>query len=132
MRQPYLREIKGWDAAYQGVVRGECVATILPRKNFEKFEAAGTKVGRVLYSHRPLPNQAMTAGPRIAPGLHDRIVAALLSDAGQKAAAPLLAAYNAKALVRTNREEYRGLGSLLRNEQGFSDTARTQVADPSR
>jgi ABC-type phosphate/phosphonate transport system substrate-binding protein len=86
-RQPRLVEIKGFEAAYQGLVSGKCVGTILPTEVHKKLDAAART--RVLYLSEALPNQALTAGPRVTEAVRNRIKEALLSAAGRLNSRPV-------------------------------------------
>jgi ABC-type phosphate/phosphonate transport system substrate-binding protein len=70
---------------------------------------------RVVYRHQAMPNQAFSAGPRIAPEMRSKIQQALLSAEGKAATAKLRAVYAGKDFVTTKAEEYAGLGRLLKD-----------------
>lgn len=112
-RQPYIVLVKGWDASYKGLMQDKCEATVLPVKNLTKYDAGQTKETRVLFKSQIMPNQALSAGPRVPPALQAQIRQALLTPEGKKAAAKLLEAYASKDLVPASKEEYAGLGSYL-------------------
>lgn len=114
-RQPYLIVVKGWDKSYQGMISGKCEATVLPLSNLKKYDNGPVKLTKVIYQARALPNQAISAGPRIPLQMQKQIQQALLSDAGRAATAKLLAAYASKDFVPATREEYAGLGVLLKD-----------------
>jgi len=114
-RQPYLVVVKGWDKSYQGLIAGKCEATILPLSNLKKYDSGSTKLARIVYQAQPLPNQAVSAGPRIPPQMQKQIQQALLSDEGRAVTAKLLSTYASKDFVLATREEYAGLGVLLKD-----------------
>lgn len=111
-RQPSLIEVQGWDAAYQAVADGKCAGTVLPLKSLEKNDKGLVKV---LYKHRPLPNQAFSAGPRIPAQMQARIKHALLSEEGRAVTAKLRAAHAGKNFIPATSGEYAGLGTLLKD-----------------
>lgn len=113
LRQPVLIETQGWENAYAGLIAGKCLGTVLPLKNWKKFDDKHRT--RVLYQHRALPNQAISAGPAIPPDMQAKITNALLSDEGRQITQKLLDAYAAKAFVPADPKEYAGLGSLLKD-----------------
>ena len=113
-RQPVIIETKGWDTAYKAMLDGKCAATVVPIKNLTKNDAGAKKLTKTLYQHKAMPNQAISVGPRIAPELHKKIAQALLSEEGKQATAKLRAAYAGKDFVPTTRDEYAGLGDLLK------------------
>jgi len=117
-RQPLIVETQNFPGAYEGVMNGKCVAGILQTKIYEKLaaERGGT---RVIFSSRGMPNQAFTAGPRLAPELKDKIAAALLSPEGKVATQKLLAEFKLQDFEPATKEEYAGLGKLLRDVWGF-------------
>jgi ABC-type phosphate/phosphonate transport system substrate-binding protein len=120
-RQPRIVETKGWDGAYRGLAQGKCVATILPEKNLAKFDNGPEKTTRLVYSHRVLPNQAMTAGPRVDERTRNLIETALLSEAGRKVLAKVAEAYGSQEFVRAHREEFTWLAPLLQDERGYGE-----------
>jgi len=113
-REPWIVEVKGWDNAYKAMMSGQCVATVLPINNLTKNDKGPSRVTKTLYQHKPMPNQAISVGPRIAPELHAKIAKALLSEDGKRATAKLRATYAGKDFVPASREEYSGLSELLK------------------
>lgn len=113
VRRPVILESRSWDESYQNLADGKCSASIVPLKYAQTLRPDTVKV---LYQHRPLPNQAFSAGPRISTDVQEKIRAALLSDAGKEATAKLREIYAAKELTAASSAEYAGLGKLLRNE----------------
>lgn len=114
-REPWIVEVKGWDNAYKALISGQCVATVLPIKNLAKDDNGPVKLTKVLYRHKAMPNQAISVGPRITPELQKKLTQALLSDEGRRATEKLRAAYAGKDFVPASREEYAGLGDLLKS-----------------
>lgn len=114
-RQPRIVETKGWDNSYKAMLDGRCVATVLPIKNLQKLDSGPQRLSKTLYTHRAMPNQALSVGPRVSTAQHARIAQALLSERGKMATAKLRAAYAGKDFVPATREEYAGLGDLLRD-----------------
>jgi len=114
-REPVIVETKGWDNSYKAMLGGKCVATVVPIKNLAKNDTGAKKLTKTLYQHKAMPNQAISVGPRIAPALHAKIAQALLSEEGKQATAKLRTAYAGKDFVPTTRDEYAGLGDLLKS-----------------
>ena len=117
-RQPLIVETQSFPGAYEGVMTGKCVAGILQTKIYEKLaaERGGTKV---IFSSRGVPNQAFTAGPRLVPELKAKITQALLSPEGKIATRKLLDEFKLQDFEPATKEEYAGLGRLLRDVWGF-------------
>jgi ABC-type phosphate/phosphonate transport system substrate-binding protein len=118
-RQPAIKVIQGWDNAFKKMVGGECIATVVPIKNLEKNDRNG-KLARIVYRHNALPNQALSAGPRINADMRERIQKALLAPEGQQATSALRAAYAGREFVPATTKEYAGLGTYLRDELYYS------------
>lgn len=114
-RQPRIVETKGWDNGYKAMLEGKCVATVLPVKNLQKLDNGPQRLSKTLYTHKAMPNQAFSVGPRVPAALHARISQVMLSEQGKLATAKLRAAYAGKDFVPAAREEYAGLGDLLKD-----------------
>jgi ABC-type phosphate/phosphonate transport system substrate-binding protein len=114
-RQPFIKQVSGWDNNYKAMAAGECVATVLPIKNLQKMDNGPKRVTKTLYRHEAMPNQALSVGPRVTDEQRDLITRGLLSAEGKAATARLRAAYAGKDFVPATAGEYAGLGSLLNN-----------------
>jgi ABC-type phosphate/phosphonate transport system substrate-binding protein len=119
VQQPVIVEMQGWDKAFDGLVNGACAAAVLPIKSLEKFEH-GQHLTNIIYRHRPLPNQALSAGPRISPEMQRKIQAALLSEESKGITSKLRSAYGSKDFVPARTEDYAGLGVYLKDVLYFS------------
>lgn len=64
-REPIIDVVKGEDNVFKALKSGECKVAILRDKVFAKMNPAERSKYRVLYSSRPVPNDAITAGPRV-------------------------------------------------------------------
>ena len=117
-RQPRLVETQGFDAAYQGLLSGKCVGTVLPTEIHKRLDGAGSRT-RILYSSEAFPNQALTAGPRVTEAVRNRIKQALLSEAGQTTSRPVAAKFGASEFIAVSAGDYKGYDNLLRNVWGF-------------
>jgi ABC-type phosphate/phosphonate transport system substrate-binding protein len=111
-RQPVIIGTDGWSSAYDGLVQRKCTGAVMSLKNLETIDRGSIKV---LYQHRALPNQALSAGPRISQSLKAQIREALLTPPGQAATARLRTTYGGGELVPASGAEYSGLGTLLKN-----------------
>ena len=117
-RQPLIMETSSFAGAYQGVASGKCAAGIMQTKVYEKL-ATQHGAMKVLFTSQPVPNQGFTAGPRVPPEMKEKIVKALLSPEGTAAARKLLDEFKMKHFEPATKEEYAGLGKLLRDVWGF-------------
>jgi len=117
-RQPLVLEIQNFLDVYKGVKSGKCAGGILQAKLYQDLDKE-TKVARVLFTSKPLPNQAFSAGPRVTAEKRARIIQAMLSPEGAAATQKLREIYKVQALLPATVEEYQGLGKLLRDVWGF-------------
>lgn len=117
-RQPMTIPVDTFQDAYKGVVSGKCVGGILQAKLYQNLDK-DAKAARVIYTTKPLPNQAFTAGPRVTADMREKITKALLSPEGAAATAKLRDVYKIQRLTITTPDEYVGLGKLLRDTMGF-------------
>jgi len=119
-RLPYLVSMEGWRNIFDGVSIGDCVAGITPLELFEQYNS-GDK--HPLYMTRPVPNQTFSASRRLSPDLKSRITAALLSEAGRQATAPLRELYNIGEFERAFEVEYIGHDRILTENYQFKLSA---------
>jgi ABC-type phosphate/phosphonate transport system substrate-binding protein len=117
-RQPLILEVQTFPDAYKGVKSGKCVGGILQAKLYQNLDKEA-KAAKVLFTSKPLPNQAFTAGPRVTAEKRERVTQALLSAEGAAATQKLREVYKVQALAPATVEEYQGLGKLLRDVWGF-------------
>ncbi len=117
-RQPLLVETKGFDNAYQALLSGRCVGTVLPAELYRKYDGQA-KHTRVLYESTAVSNQALTAGPRVSAEVRKRLQQALLSTEGKPVVQPVAESAGASIFIAVTDADYRGYDSLLRNVWGF-------------
>lgn len=118
-RQPAIVVVDGYSHIYRALLDGKCEAAVLPKKHLEKFDHERGAM-RVVLQSKPLPNQALSAGPRISAEDRARIATALLAPEAAAPTAKMREAYaGGKAFVPANNAEYAGLGEYLRNEWGY-------------
>ena len=117
-RQPMFLETETFPLSYKNMVAGKCVGAILQKKLFETLDK-DAQVAKVLFTSKPYPNQAFSAGPKVTPEMRERIVKALLSPEGAAATQKMRDVYKATSLVPATVEEFQGLGLLLRDIWGF-------------
>jgi ABC-type phosphate/phosphonate transport system substrate-binding protein len=117
-RIPMILESKAFPESYKSMVAGKCVGAILQKKLFEDLDKE-KQAAKVIFTSKPLPNQAFSAGPKVKPELRAKLVEALLSPEGLAASEKMREVFKAPKLEAASVEEYQGLGRLLRNEWGF-------------
>jgi ABC-type phosphate/phosphonate transport system substrate-binding protein len=121
-RQPLIVETVGFPAAYRGLLAGRCVATVLQAKLYESLDR--DKAARVVFRSRPYPNQGISVGQRVSAALRDKLTQALLSPDGAAVAKGLLERFKKTEFVPATREEYQGLGRVLKDVWGFDRATR--------
>jgi len=119
-RQPLIVNIDGWKNIYQGMIDGKCVASVIPLKKLEQFEKKGGRQARIIFRGATMPDNALSAGPRITPAEQDKIVRALLSPEGVKATARMREKYaQGRAMTAASNKDFAGMSTYLKNEWGY-------------
>lgn len=117
-RQPSILPVEGWNEVYEGVRDGKCAGGVMPVAQMKKLDTGGTL--RVLYQSHKIPNQAISASPRISTEDQMKIAQALVAPEAAGPTAKLRAAFKiGDSLAVTNNQEYAGLADYLRNEWGY-------------
>lgn len=121
-RQPLIIEAKSFPKAYEGVMNGRCVASVMRDKMFIKLDNK-TKKGRAIFTSRGIANQTFTAGPRLTSKEKRAITDALLDPKAVKRMDEFHKRFNKKnkPILRASLEEYEGLHLLLKDVWGFGD-----------
>ena len=119
-RQPIIINTDGWKEIYQGLLANKCVAAVMPLKALEKFEKDTGHQTKIVFRGATLPDNAVSAGPRLSTQDQEKLTRALLSPEGEKATAKLRAKYASnKPFSAANNKEFAGLGTYLKNEWGY-------------
>jgi ABC-type phosphate/phosphonate transport system substrate-binding protein len=117
-RQPSILPVEGWNEVFEGVRDGKCVGGVMPVAQMKKLDTGGAL--RVLYQSHKIPNQAISASPRISTEDQMKIAQALVAPEAAVPTAKLRAAFKiGDSLTVTNNQEYAGLADYLRNEWGY-------------
>jgi len=120
VRQPLITTVKGWDKSYNSLMAGQCVATVVPIKNLEKMDKDKNQT-RVVFKSPAMPNQAISAGPRIPQETQEKIKQAFLSAEGKAATAKLRSDYAGKDFVPATRAEYAGQSVYIKDSLYYSN-----------
>jgi len=120
VRQPLIVNTLGAAKVYESVaIEKQCAAGILPVASLKKFRDSKNLV-RVIHKTRSMPNQALSAGPRISREDQARIAATLMSPEASKIVSRLVAAYGTdKGLAYASKEDYAGLDVYLKDAWGY-------------
>jgi ABC-type phosphate/phosphonate transport system substrate-binding protein len=116
-RQPLVLETQTFQDAYTGVMTGKCMGGIMQAKLFKDMDKDSK--GKVLFTSKPQPNQAFSAGPRVTAENRAKMTQALLAPEGVAATQKLREVFKIQALEPATVEEYQGLAKLLRDVWGF-------------
>lgn len=118
-RQPVIVAADTWEQVYQGVVSGRCVGGVLPLAALRKYDPEGTKT-RIVYNTTEVPNQALSAGPRVSTEDRANIIKALILPEAAGPTANLHAVWKTNGHFSiANHEQYAGLSEYLQNAWGF-------------
>lgn len=118
-RQPVVIETDGYDKIYRALLDGRCDGAMLPLKHVQKHDPNGEHV-RIVFKSQPLPQQAVSAGPRLSAAEQARVAEALLSPAAAVPLAKVREAYGlGKSFVAAKSDEYAGLGEYLKDIWGY-------------
>lgn len=113
-RQPVTVLIDGWKNAYAGIIDGKCLAAVMPINVFEKQNKQG--YARILHKFDTVPNQALTASPRVPPELLEKIKSAILSNGCQDPCKKLLEVYASKGFNVVDEKDYLEVGKVLKDD----------------
>ena len=116
-RQPILVREQGFKEVTECLRSGKGDAAVLRDKVWAKQDQNGLKV--LAEKYRSYPERTFSVSKDVDPALREKIAAALLSEEGQKAAAPILAAFKKDKLIPADPKVYDGLGNLLSPVWGF-------------
>ncbi len=118
VRQPVILGIKGgMGKVYKRFAAGGCDALVL-RTTFykKKLKDEDRAKLKIIYSSKPLPNQAISTSSRISTSQRQKIVKSITQGAGQGAAQPVLRRFGgkkAKSFLPATQQEYTGHNVLL-------------------
>ena len=118
-RQPVIVNTESWTAIYSSMQAGQCIAAILPERNLTKLDPQGVEA-RIIFKAKAFPNQALSAGPRVAPEDQVIIARALLSPDARTATAKLREAYALNGdFLPVAKDDYAGVASILKDTWGY-------------
>lgn len=119
VRQPLIVNTEGWANIYKNVQTGKCEGGILPTEALDNLDKTGEHM-RVLFTTSPLPNQALSAGPRLSKQEQEKIVQALVTEKAIRPTAKLRETFLVgKGFIPATNQEYTGLAKYLENQLGY-------------
>lgn len=126
IRQPIIVPAESYDDAFQKMLAGRCTGAVVGESRFKKYGDNDRGRAKVVFTSKPLPTPAITAGQRVTPEQKRKIVEALTSPEASKHIGAFLKKYAGdKPFVSANPAEYRPHYILLKHERGFENRANT-------
>lgn len=121
-RQPLILEAKSFKEAYEGVVKGKCLAASLPMGALKKLDQKNQAV-KIIYQSDGVPNQGFSAGARFTADEKAKMAASLLLPEAQTKMSKFFETWNkGKDLAKASRGEYENVAILLKDTYGFDVT----------
>lgn len=116
-REPILQVIKNEKNVFENLKSGKCESAILRNSTYLRLTDAERAAYKVIYTSRPVPNMAITAGPNVTPQQRKQLIEKLTDPKTASVAKPIFDQYvkNADRFEKAEREEYKGLELLLQN-----------------
>lgn len=117
VRQPVLLRVEGFKEINECLRGGRGDAAVLRDQVWAKQDQTGLRL--IEHNYRKHPERTFSVAAGIEPALREKIAAALISEEGNKVAAPLLEVFKKEKFIPVNPADYDGLGELLAPVWGF-------------
>lgn len=118
MRQPYIKEVRGWRNIFKAVISKKCEVGIVPSKIYNEMDE-GRRKTKIIFETTHVAGQAITGGNKINLKEINEIRTALLSSDGYKATKALRQRFSSPILTAATVEEYNDIYKLLRHTYWF-------------
>lgn len=119
LRQPVIVAHDGYQEIYDGLMKGSCEIAMLPLPYLEKLEHGDPRT-RIIFRTAAMPQQALTAGPRVTAVEQQKITTALLATNAAPALVNFRKVYGVGSkLIPATNSEYANLAVYLRDQWGF-------------
>lgn len=116
-RQPNMLRVEGFKALNECLRSGRGDAAVLRDQVWAKQDQAGLRL--IEYTFRKHPERTFSVSREVEPEIRDKIAVALISEEGNKVAAPLLEVFKKDRFIAAEPKTYEGLGELLAPVWGF-------------
>lgn len=116
VRQPVIWDVRGgFLNVYKALQRRECVAAVFRADFYDKRLNGNSRLGlKAIFRSKPLPNQAISVGPRLDTDKKAKIIRSLTVGEGKNATLTISKRFASnQAFIEANREEYLTLNNLL-------------------
>ncbi len=117
VREPILETIAGGEAnVYESLKNKKCDVAILSDNTYLKMSDAERAKYKTLYSSRPVPNNALTTGPRVTAEQRQILINNLTNPKTASIAKPIFDRFskNATSFVVSDPSKFEGLDLLLK------------------
>ncbi len=116
-QEPILQIVKGEKNVFAKLESGNCETAILRNSTYLQMTDAERAKYKVIYTSRPVPNMAITAGPKVSPEQRRHLIDKLTTPESARVAKQIFDQYmkTADRFEMTNAAEYEGLELLLQN-----------------
>lgn len=134
MRQPRIVQTASFKEAYESLLAGKCVAAVMGKGFYNRFDKDGAKT-KLVYTSPGLPNQAFSANARFNAQDRRKMAEALTSAQARNHIPKFFEIFSKdKALVLANNDEFEGVASLLKDVYGFDlpDATRLPRSAPAQ
>ena len=116
VRQPVIWDVPGgFMNVYKSLKLRECRAAVFRSDFYDKRLSGEDRAGlKVLFRSKPLPNQAISAGPRLDMGMKEKIIRSLTVGEGRVAALSITKRFgDNQSFIAAKKEEYLAYNHLL-------------------
>ena len=121
--QPVIKPIQGFDNMLEALKAGECDATVVPKRVFERYNNEQPGVFKIIFETFDLPHYGFSVSPRISVRIRNRIQNALLSSDADEVISGIYQQFgldqNTEQLLEIEIDDYRGFAYLLSDFWGF-------------
>ncbi len=116
VRQPVIWDVRGgFMNVYKALQRHECVAAVFRADFYDKRLSGKNRAGlKLIFRSKPLPNQAISVGPRLDTDKKAKIIRSLTVGEGKNATLSISKRFAGnQPFIAANKEEYLTLNNLL-------------------
>ncbi|KPJ93610.1 MAG: hypothetical protein AMJ53_06905, partial [Gammaproteobacteria bacterium SG8_11] len=116
VRQPVIWDVPGgFRNVYKALQRRECVAGVFRADFYDKRLSGNNRSGlKTIFRSKPLPNQAISAGPRLDTNKKTKIIRSLTVGEGKNAVSTISKRFAGnQAFITASKEEYLSHNNLL-------------------
>lgn len=101
--------VEGFKNAFEGVVKGNCTAAVVPLAMFNKLNNGDVKI---IHEFKKLPNQALTVSSRI-PNNKVSVLRRYILDGKCQSCSAILETFSSKSFIEVDVNDYIGISDIL-------------------